>query len=57
MVDLANSSFKLLAASQCQGICWWPNGFGFEFSALSFSFTDSRFFIESCILVEDTAPL
>ena len=47
---LVSSSSKLSVASRaslCQGICWWPIDIGFAFSVLSFSSTDSLFFIES----------
>ena len=60
MADYANSSCKLSVASrvsQYHGISCWSIGIGFAFSALSFSFTDSLFFIESCSFVDETSPL
>ena len=44
MADKANSSSKLSVASRAShGICWWPIGIDFAFSALSVNFTDSLF--------------
>ena len=60
MAGYANSGSKLSVASrasQCHRISWWPIGIGFAFSALSFSFTDSLLFIESCSFVDETSPL
>ena len=60
MADWANSSSKLSVASrasQYHGVNWWPIGIGFAFSVLSFSFTDSLLFIESCSVVDETSPL
>ena len=57
MTDYANSSSELSVASrasQYHGISWWPIGIGIAFSAFSFSFTDSLFFIESCSFVDET---
>ena len=58
IADYANCSSKLSGASrasQCHGICPWPIGFGFAFTVLSFSFTDSLFFIESCSFVDEAS--
>ena len=60
MADHVNSSSKMsVACRACQfhEISWWPIGLGFAFSVLSFSFTDSLFFIESCSFVDETSPL
>ena len=60
MADKANSSSKLSVAnraSQSHGICWMHIGLGFAFSVLSFSFTDSLSFIESCSFVDESSPL